>query len=249
MKCILLAAGYATRLYPLTKDKPKSLLEVGGKPVIEHIIAKIEEVEDINRIYIVSNAKFHKQFESWASTYSGPNAIEVLNDQTTSNEDRLGAIADIDFAVRHANIREDLLVLAGDNIFDMDLRNFVSFFQRLNKDCIAVHEVKDTEALRKTGVAELDQEGKVVAFVEKPQHPRSNLAVPPFYLFKPETVELIGQYLQEGNNPDAPGHYIPWLIKKKEVYAYQFNGKRYDIGTVENYKEVQEIFGYNVKGE
>lgn len=242
MKCIVLAAGYATRLYPLTKNQPKPLLPVAGVPILEHILRKVERVELIDGICIVTNDRFYRHFEAWRSQYKSNKPITIINDGTTDNENRLGAIADLRFALDHENIHDDILVMAGDNLFDFELTDFVDFFLHVQHDCITVHELQDEEALKKTGVVEIDERGKVLSFEEKPTHPRSNLAAPPFYLYRAETLDAIRTYLEEGGNPDAPGNLIPWLIRQKDVYAYRFEGQRYDIGTPESYQYVQQLF-------
>lgn len=242
MKCILLAAGYATRLYPLTKDKPKSLLKVGGITILEHILKKVEKVDSIDCIYIVSNDRFYNQFARWVEGYTSFKEIKVLNDLTTSNDNRLGAIADIKFAIDSENIEDDILVMAGDNLFDFELKDFETYYRKVGHDCITVHELNSTEDLRRTGVVEIDQNYKVISFEEKPKEPKSNLAVPPFYIYQKNTLNLFGKYISEGNNPDAPGNFIPWLIKYKDVYAFKFKGTRYDIGTIESYEAVQKLF-------
>ena len=242
MKCILLAAGYATRLFPLTVDIPKPLLDVCGKTVLERILNKIEEVCEIDEIYIVSNAKFFKRFRTWLNCYVSNKTIEVLNDNTFYNDGRLGAIGDIRYAVKKKDICEDVLIMAADNLFDFDLCDFIEYYRNKGCDCITAHRMNDIASLRKTGVVTLDNEGKVLSFEEKPEKPESDLAVPPFYIYKHETLTLIDRYLDEGNNPDAPGNFIPWLIMKKDVYAFRFEGKRYDIGSPDSYRRVQEIF-------
>lgn len=243
MKCILLAAGYATRLYPLTKDKPKSLLEIGGKTILEHILRKIEKLESIDKIYIVTNDRFYEQFHSWVRFYECPKTIKVLNDHTNSNENRLGAVADIRFVLDAEKIEEDILVMAGDNLFEFDLCDFEAFYMQVGHNCITAHILSDINELRRTGVVELDENSRVISFEEKPKKPRSNFAVPPFYFYQKSTLNFIRQYLDGGNNPDAPGNFIPWLIAKKDVYAYRFKGMRYDIGNLESYNEVQKVFG------
>lgn len=242
MKCILLAAGYATRLYPLTEHMPKSLLEVEGKTILEHILQKIEDVPEIDEVIIVSNNRFYQQFSNWVDSYSNNKRIKVLNDLTTDNDNRLGAVADIQFAIKQEGIQDDILVMAGDNLFDFALTDFVEFYQQVGTDCITVHELASVEALRRTGVVTVDEKNKVTHFEEKPQEPQSNLAAPPFYLYSKATLPFFKQYLAEGFNPDAPGHFIPYLITRTDVHAYAFHGNRYDIGTLDSYREVQEIY-------
>jgi glucose-1-phosphate thymidylyltransferase len=242
MKCIILAAGYATRLYPLTENTPKPLLKIGSKTILSYILEKVHHIESIDEVFIVTNQKFYNTFLTWVNNYKYSKKIRVVNDGTTSNESRLGAIADIQFVIEQYTLNDDLLILAGDNLFDFELTSFVSFFAKHKKDSITTHEMNDIERLKRTGVIEVDKNSKVISFEEKPKHPKSKLAVPPFYIFSKLTIPLIKQYLVEGNNPDAPGNLIPWLIRHREVYAYKFSGERYDIGTIESYRECQKIF-------
>lgn len=243
MKAIILAAGYATRLYPLTKDKPKSLLQVAGKTILEHILHKVAKVDAVDEVYLVTNSYFYNQFQSWVDNYRYPLKITVLDDGTTDNDHRLGAIADLQLVIEQKKPGDDLLVLAGDNLFDFELSDFVSFFKTKHVDMITTYELLNRKELQRTGVIVVDRDYRVQSFEEKPEVPKSNLAVPPFYIYLRETLPLIREYLQEGQNPDAPGNFIPWLIGKKPVYAYKFEGKRYDIGTIESYQEVCRIFG------
>lgn len=243
MKCVLLAAGYATRLYPLTKDCPKSLLPIGKSNVLDFIVKKIEQVDIVDQIIIVTNERFMAQFKDWTSNYLSSKKITILSDGTTTNENRLGAIADMQFAIEKAGINDDVLIMAGDNLFDFSLVDFASFFHHVGGNCITAHELSDVDALKRTGVIQVDQNQKVISFEEKPLQPKSNLAVPPFYIYKKETLPLIKQYLNQGNNPDAPGNFIPWLIQHKDVYAFKFEGKRYDIGNLASYEEVLRVFG------
>lgn len=245
MKAIILAAGYATRLYPLTKNKPKSLLTVAGKSILEHILVKIVKVKAVDHVYLVTNSRFFGQFQDWANTHPYPLAISILDDGTTDNSNRLGAIADLQFTIDRQKIDDDLLVLAGDNLFDFELSDFVAFFDLKHADIITTHELTDLTQLQRTGVITVDSDFRVTSFEEKPKEPKSNLAVPPFYIYRRDTLPLIREYLAEGHNPDAPGNFIPWLIGKKPVYAYKFEGRRYDIGTIESYREVCQIFNKN----
>ena len=243
MKCIILAAGYATRLYPLTENTAKPLLEVGNKTILDHIIKKIEKIDDIDDIYIVTNEKFYSSFVRWRfKNYKGSKHVVVMNDKTTSNDNRLGAIKDIQYVIDEAGIHDDLMVLAGDNLFEFELTEFVDYYQHVKADCITTHELTELDELQGSGVIEVDHEMKVTAFEEKPEEPKSNLAVPPFYIYQKDTIPLLEQYLEEGNNPDAPGNFIPWLIQLKEMYAFKFEGLRYDIGTPESYEKVQKLF-------
>lgn len=184
MKCIILATGYATRLYSLTKNTAKPLLKVGDKPILDHIIEKVEKLE----VFIVTNGKFYPDYVNWAGDDIGGKMIKVINDHTTTNDKRLGAVADIQYVIDKVDIDEDLLVLAGDNLFDFELVDFVEFYEDVGADCITTHQLDDIEEIKRTGVIELDQGQIVTSFEEKPKHPKSNLAVPPFYIYQKETL-------------------------------------------------------------
>ena len=209
MKAIILAAGYATRLYPLTENRPKPLLGVGGKPILQYLLEKIEPLDLVDEVIIATNDRFYDQFVDWVAGFVYSKKIIVLNDGTTANENRLGAIADLCFALEERQLDEDLLVLAGDNLFDFALTDFVAYYQKVRADCITAHQLDDLEELRKTGVIETNGEGRGLSFAEKPMDPRSNLAVPPFYIYRRDTIPLLKENLQAGENPDAPRNFIP----------------------------------------
>jgi len=219
MKVIVLAAGYATRLYPLTENKAKPLLPVAGKPILEYILDDVSNIAAVEEVIIVSNRKFFRQFEEWKKDYHCCVPISLIDDGTLTNDTRLGAIRDIQLAIDEMSLHDDTMVLAGDNIYDFSLQGFVDFFLHKRNDCIMVHEEKDTDKLRKTGVAEVAKDGRVLSFEEKPAVPRSFYAVPPFYIYRKDTLPLFADYLEEGNNPDAPGNFIAWLCRRKDVYA------------------------------
>jgi len=242
MTCVILAAGYATRMYPLTRDMPKSLLEVAGKTILDYILENLGRAPEIRRLILVSNARFFGSFSAWAKNRTFPFPLHILDDGSTDNDNRLGAVADLAFAVEEAEIRENLLVLAGDNLFDFEIRDFIAFFQTRKADCITTHRLEDPELLRRTGVIEIGPDQRVLAFQEKPREPRSPWAAPPFYVYRRDTLSLIRPYLDQGGNPDAPGHFVPWLLERKPVYAFPFTGTRYDIGSLESYREVDRIF-------
>jgi glucose-1-phosphate thymidylyltransferase len=242
MKCLILAAGYATRLYPLTKETPKPLLEVAGKTILERLLDKISVIDKIDHVYIVTNARFANAFNEWVGDYQYSKPLTVINDGTTSNENRLGAIGDIQYVLDQTKIDDDLMILAGDNLFEFDLSDFDEFFQEKNADVITAYEITDLELQKRVGIVELDSAARVLSFEEKPQEPRSPWAVPALYIYKQETLPLIKKYLDEGNNPDAPGHFIPWLINHQPVFAFQFEGQWHDIGTLESYQEAQVVF-------
>ncbi|SFQ27153.1 glucose-1-phosphate thymidylyltransferase [Desemzia incerta] len=247
MKAIVLAAGYATRLYPLTKDRPKPLLEVAGKTILDYIVEKMDKVTQIDEVIIVTNDKFTTHFEEWSKSASYTKKLTVVNDGTLTNETRLGAIGDIQFVLEQLKVEDDLMVLAGDNLFDFELTDFASYFDEVGTDCITAYHEENDDQLKRAGIVELDNDGKVLSFEEKPAQPKSSYCVPAFYLYQKDTLSKFKQYLLEGNNPDAPGHFVPFLIKYKPVHAYLFDGKRYDIGNLESYERVQGIFADKTK--
>ena len=230
MKAIILAAGYATRLYPLTIDKPKALLPIAGKPILDYIVDEIETIDEVTSLAIISNDKFYGNFEDWKSNRKTRLDITVLNDNTTDDTNKLGAVGDISFAIDRLGIDEDILVMAGDNIFTFKLKEFADYYKEKNADTILAKKIDNINDLKRMGNAVLDENGKVLDMVEKPENPPSDVAVFAVYMYKKETVPMIKQYLAEGGNPDAPGFLPSWLHKKKDVYAYLFNGDCYDIG-------------------
>ena len=242
VKAVVLAAGYATRLYPLTRDVPKSLLEVGGRTILDRLLDNVGHIAHLREVVVVSNARFFDHFERHCLKSRRTFTIRVLNDGSTTHEQRLGAVADLALAIEQADIREDCLVLAGDNIFTFELADFVAFFHRVGADCIAVHELDDLEQLRRTGVVEVDEASRVLSFAEKPDAPRSTLAAPPLYVYQHTTLPLVGRYLGEGHPTDAPGSFIPWLLHHRPVYAFRFRGQRYDIGDRASYAAARRVF-------
>ncbi|HEX9378713.1 MAG TPA: nucleotidyltransferase family protein [Gaiellaceae bacterium] len=221
MKALILAAGYATRLRPLTDSIPKQLLPVGGRPMVDWILDRIGETS-ADEVHLVTNARFAKRFERWAEDKD----VRIHNDGTTSNEDRLGAIGDI----RFVGLDDDLLVVAGDNLFDYSLADYEAYWRERDGSSIAVFDVGDPELAKKYGIVDVDENDRVVGFVEKPEDPPTTLCATATYLYEREHVRLVEQYLEEGNPPDQPGNYIAWLHMREPVYAYRFDGQWYDIG-------------------
>ncbi len=242
MKAIILAAGYATRLYPLTLNTPKALLPICGKAILDYIVEEIETIEAIDSLVVVSNDKFFKNFEDWKNSSKSRLEITVLNDNTTDDTNKLGAVGDIRFAIDTLKIDDDVLIMAGDNIFTFKLKDYYNYYLEKASDMILTKEINSISDLKRMANVTLDDDGKVLDMVEKPENPKSNIAAFASYIYKKETLPLITEYLEAGNNPDAPGFFPSWLHKVKDVYAYTFEGECYDIGTPESYKEVNEIF-------
>jgi len=221
MKALILAAGYATRLRPLTDSIPKQLLPVGGRPMVDWILDGIAETS-ADEVHLVTNARFADDFERWAHDKD----VRIHNDGTTSNENRLGAIGDI----RFVGLDDDLLVVAGDNLFDYSLADYERFWRARDGSSIAVLDIGDRELAKKYVIVEVNEDDRVVGFVEKPENPPTTLCATAMYLYERDHLRLIEQYLQEGNPPDQPGNYVAWLHKGEPVYAYRFGGRWYDIG-------------------
>ena len=247
MICIVLAAGYATRLYPLTENFPKPLLDVGGKPILDHLLNDIDKQADIKGIVVISNHKFISHFEKWKNERSFKNPITVLDDGSTDNDDRLGAVRDIEFAVRELDIKDDLLVIAGDNVVDFSFGEFIDFARKKDTSCVMCHEEHNIDKLRKTAVITKTDDNLITSYEEKPYDPKGSLAVPPFYFYKNKDAGRIGEAILNGCGTDAPGSFAAWLSRQTEVYAWDMSGKRYDIGDMESYRAVQRIFGKKVK--
>ena len=229
MKAVILAAGYATRLRPLTDDVPKHLLPVGDRPMLDWVLDRVREVEDVDAIHLVTNSRFASTFEAWA----GPHGVTVHDDGTTSNEDRLGAVGDLRLVVEAAELEDDeLLVLAGDNLFELSLPRFVEWWRAKPQPASAVplHDVGDLELATNYGIAATDGEDRIVRFLEKPSDPPSTLASTLIYLLAPDHVQPVRTYLEEGQSPDNAGSFLGWLAGREPVYGYRFEGSWYDIG-------------------
>ncbi|MBU1007137.1 MAG: nucleotidyltransferase family protein [Candidatus Omnitrophica bacterium] len=244
MKVLLLAAGYATRLYPLTKNKPKPLLPVAGRPVLEFILDLVEPIKAVDEIFVVTNKKFHADFEDWKAGYKGVKKISIVNDGTLTNDDRIGATGDIDFVIKEKDIKDDLLVLAGDNIFKTGLADFMSFASSKRPSIsIGLYDVKDLELAKKYGIVSVDSDNKIRDFREKPKEPTSTLAAECLYFFPKEKIGIMREYLSVGGVKDAPGYFLEWLYKREAVFGYVFEGDNwFDIGDMRSYEEANRIF-------
>jgi len=244
MKVILLCAGYATRLYPLTENQPKPLLPVADRTILEYILDRVREIPAVDEILIVTNHKFAGHFEVWAKGVQYPWPITVVDDQTHTNETRLGAIGDLQYTLQQRNIgKEDLLVIAGDNLFDFDLKRFSEFSEQKRPHAvIAVYDVGDLELAKQYGLVRTDESQKVLEFFEKPEKPTTTLASCGLYWLPRETRDLLDRYLAEGHNADQPGHYMRWLASEDAIYAAALKGSWYDIGDLNSYQKANAIF-------
>ena len=236
MKAVILAAGYATRLRPLTDDVPKHLLPVGGRPMLDWVLDRIREVDEVDAIHLVTNSRFASAFERWAE----PHDVRVHDDGTTSNEDRLGAVGDLQLVVEDARLENDeLIVLAGDNLFELSLPRFVEWWRSKPQPASAVplHDVGDLELATQYGIADTDAEERIVRFAEKPSAPPSTLASTLIYLLPAAHVRLVRTYLEDGESPDNAGSFLGWLAARERVYGYRFDGAWFDIGDHEQLLE------------
>jgi glucose-1-phosphate thymidylyltransferase len=241
VKALVLAAGYATRLYPLTLDRPKALLEVGGKPMLDRVLERLLPM-GVDETIVVTNAKFTPHFEEWAL---GKEAVRIVNDGTTSNDDRLGAIGDIGFVLERLGIDEELVVVAGDNLFGADVTGLVEYGRKVDAPVIAVHDVGDLDRMHEYNQIEVDSEGRIVFFEEKPSLARTTLSGVALYYYPRHALPLVKQYLEEGNNPDQPGRLVEWLYPRTAFYTWLLPGEWYDIGSVETLEEADRIFSHS----
>ena len=240
MKCLILAAGYATRLYPLTENFPKPLLKVGEKTILDWLIDDIDESGLVDEYVVISNHKFAHHFDAWAKEKT--QKVTVLDDGTDSNETRLGAVKDIQFAIEKLQLDTDMLVIAGDNVLDFSLTRFVSYAKEKNTSCILRYYEPETKKLLKSGVVTVDETDRVLKMTEKSPTPETNWCCPPFYYYTREDAKKVAEGIEAGCGTDAPGSYIAWLCTQTAVHAMEMPGSRYDIGNLESYEQVQKTY-------
>ena len=244
MKCLILAAGYATRLYPLTENFPKPLLKVGEKSILDWLVDDLVETTDIDEFVVISNHKFATHFEEWKNSKEKTRFYEitVIDDGTSTNESRLGAVKDIQLAVEKLKLTDDLLVMAGDNVLDFSLSKFVEFAKKKGTSCVMCHEENELKKQQKTAIITVNKNDLITFYEEKPKEPKGNLAVPPFYCYRSVDVKRIQEALDSGCGYDAPGSFAAWLSTQTPMHAYKMPGKRYDIGDINSYEYVKSVF-------
>ena len=240
MKCLILAAGYATRLYPLTENFPKPLLTVQEKTILDWLIDDIDTLGAVDEYVVISNHKFAHHFDAWAAKKT--QKITVVDDGTSSNETRLGAVRDIQFAIDQLNLDDEMLVIAGDNLLDFSLTKFISYAKAKQTSCIMRYYEANEQKLTKCGVVEIDENDKILGMEEKPAAPKSHWCCPPFYFYTKADAKLVKKGIEAGCGVDAPGSYIAWLCGETPVHAMEMPGKRYDIGNLESYEKVQKEY-------
>ena len=245
MKCLILAAGYATRLYPLTENFPKPLLKVGNKTILDWLVDDIAAAGLVDEYVVISNHKFAHHFEEWAETRK--EQISVVDDGTETNETRLGAVRDIQFAIDALKLDDDMLVIAGDNVLDFSLTHFIRYADSKQSSAIMRYYEPEKAKLRKCGIVEIDTDDKIISMEEKPAEPKSHWCCPPFYFYTKADAKRIPDAIEQGCGIDAPGSFIAWLATQTTVYAMEMPGSRYDIGNLESYKQVSAIYKGIVK--
>lgn len=243
IKAIVLCAGYAIRLYPLTENQPKPLLNVGDKPIVEHIVDKIQKVKEIDEIFVVTNHKFYPMFKGWLREYKTNKRIKIVNDGTLKNDDRLGAIGDLNFVIKEENIKDDILLIAGDNLFGFSLREFLKFYKEKRNSILAFYDLKKkSKVANRFGVGILGEDNLVTNFEEKPAHPRSTLAATCCYIFSRNDIKKIPEYVRGSRRWDNPGDFAKWLIKRSQVHGFVFEEYWFDIGSFEGLEEANKFY-------
>lgn len=240
MKCLILAAGYATRLYPLTENFPKPLLDVGGKTILDWLVDDIDTAGLVDEYVVISNHKYAHHFDAWAKTKTMK--VTVVDDGTSSNETRLGAVKDIQFAIDKLSLDDDMLVIAGDNVLDFSLTKFVRYAAEKKTSCIMRYFEPSEQKLTKCGVVAVDEEDQIQSMEEKPAQPKSHWCCPPFYYYTKADARLVEKGIASGCGTDAPGSYIAWLCTQTPVHAMEMPGKRFDVGNLESYNKIKEEY-------
>lgn len=240
MKCLILAAGYATRLYPLTENFPKPLLEIRGKTILDWLVDDIDTIGLIDEYVVISNHKYAHHFENWAKGKTMK--VTVVDDGTSSNETRLGAVKDIQFAIETLKLDDDMLVIAGDNVLNFSLTRLLAYAMEKKTSCIMRYYEGEEKKLQKCGVVQIDADDRIVSMEEKPANPKSNWCCPPFYYYTREDARLVAKGIEAGCGTDAPGSYIAWLCTQTPVHAMEMPGKRFDVGNLESYNKIRNEY-------
>jgi glucose-1-phosphate thymidylyltransferase len=241
MKNIVLAAGYATRLYPVTENFPKPLLEIGRISILDRLISDIDTIAEIDEHIIISNRKYFPHFEKWAAASRYTKKITIIDDGSIENANRLGAVKDLQLAIETKQLyNDDLLVIAADNVLSFSFRGFINYFKEKQTSLIMTYYESDTKVLSRSGIISIDSNNKVLEMHEKPANPQSHYVAPPFYIYKKSDVKFIEKCVSEGCKTDAPGSLVQSMLSKTVFHAWTMPGKRYDIGTLETYYQLRD---------
>ena len=242
MKAVVLAGGYARRMWPLTKNRPKPLLPIAGRPMLDYVMASLESVPDLDEVYISTNRRFQSQFKEYLDGVHTEKRLRLFVEDTRSEEEKLGSVGALGYLIQENSLDDELLVIAGDNIFSFKMTDFIDYFHRKKANTIALYDLKSKEKARLYGVVHVDEEYRIIDFREKPADPQSTLVSTACYAFTRRGVRSILRYLEEGNDPDKMGHFIEWLCRHDEVYGFVFTGVWFDIGSLESYKAANKYF-------
>jgi len=242
VKAIILAAGYGTRLYPLTENMPKPLVTVAGKPILNYTLEKVKALDNVDEVFIITNAKFHPHMMSWKNTFPFPKPITIVNDGTKSNEDRLGSLGDIHFTLNSGNIADDILVIAGDNLFDFSLQPLVDLFHKHKSSVVYLYDVKDYTLAKLYGVVGINKDHKMIAFSEKPSRPASTLISTGVYIYPQKVIPLLRDFAVMNNNTDNVGNFLEVLHRRQDVYCIVSDNLWFDIGSIEVLKAAEELY-------
>jgi glucose-1-phosphate thymidylyltransferase len=243
MDALVLAGGFATRLRPLSEYIPKPLFPLGGVPILNYIVYKVEEEIKPKRLIISTNKRFDLHFRHWARSLDSEirSKVEIVPEPTLRNEEKFGAIKGLYNAIKEAWVEDDLIVIAGDNFFDFDLRKVKRLMKEKKSIVLGLFDVKDFSEAKRFGVAEIDSNLRILSFEEKPENPKSTLISTGIYVIPKEKLSLLEEYLESSSDLDALGKFFEWLIKKEEVYGYPYKGVWFDIGTIEAYRKANEF--------
>lgn len=242
MICAILAAGYATRLYPLTENFPKPLIKVGEKTILDWLVSDVDASCEVSQFVVITNHRYFRHFADWAGSARYSATVTLLDDGSTDNENRLGAVRDIQFAVEEAGIDDDLMVLAGDNVLDFSLKSFVEYFQARGDSCIMRYHEPDASRISRSAAVDVDVEDVVLRMEEKPAEPFSSWCVPPFYIYARRDLPLVKAAIEAGCSLDSPGNLAAYMAGMTRLRAMEMPGKRYDIGSMESYRRVCETY-------
>jgi glucose-1-phosphate thymidylyltransferase len=243
MKTVLLAGGYAKRLWPLTKDRPKPLLPVAGKPIIEYIVDELEKIEELKEIYISTNLPFETNFKDWLNNYRSSKEIKLVIEETKSEKEKLGSIGALNFLIHRLGLSDDLLIIGGDNLFDFDISDLIDFYRAKKKSVVLLYDMEEKERVKgKYGVLEINSDLKIINLEEKPEVPKSTLISTACYIFTKADLAMIKEYLASGNNPDAIGFFLSWLCKKSDLYGLIHSGIWFDIGSFDEYERANAVY-------
>ena len=242
MKAVVLAGGYAKRMWPLTKDRPKHLLPVAGRPMLDYVMERLESVSAVEEIFISTNMKYQGQFKKYLDGLHSEKRIRLFVEDTYSEEEKLGSVGALGYLIQENNLDDELLVIGGDNLFSFKMEDFIDYFYTKRANIIALYDLGDREKACLYGVVHIDEECRIVDFQEKPSDPQSTLVSTACYLFTRKGVQNISIYLEEGKDPDKMGHFIEWLYRHDEVYGFVFRGVWFDIGSLESYEAADKYF-------